>query len=83
MIALARNFNLKIKEQKDLLKITTLDRWDQDLKKHHQDEAIEDKSNHVCAFDSIANRHPEFKGKEELVGKHSNDLKRVFNEAET
>ena len=44
---------------------------------------IEDKLNQVCAFDSIANRHREFKGKDELVQLLSNDLNRVFKEALT
>ena len=81
-----------IKAARDLGKMPTntrlvyralsLDQWAKQSEKDTTVSVIEDKQDITTAFLSIADRHPELKGKQELVEGEAKSLVNIFREAE-
>lgn len=61
----------------------TLDKWAKQAKEDTKKEIIEDEKDLVAAFLSIAERHDDLKGKQELVEREAFELVKIFGEADT
>ena len=81
VIMCARDLPKQSRGAQSRFKEITLDKWLDEVKKEQQQMVIEDKNDIVDAFNSIAVRHKDLLGKEELVQLHGRPVRNVFAEA--
>lgn len=84
LIIVARDLPNKMsRSEQERFKSLTLDKWEKEAKKESQVQELEDKGNLVAAFVSIAERHKDLKGKQELVQEYGRGPIKVFEESYT
>ena len=77
----ARDMPMSKNTEREKFKAITLDKWAAEASKNKQQVVIEDKSDLVEAFHSIAERHEDLKGKQMIMEEVAIPLKKVFTAA--